>query len=482
MGHFMRCFALGQEATRQDWSVYFAGNFSDDARNLLVSKLPDATLNEIDPKSVVDELQQYVWSVTPDVVHLDSYLHELDDFTFEDGVLSNAQDGVFGARKALINIDANLGAEIRSAKPEFGRALFGIEYAQIRDEVRLLNHEVHPIISRALKVLVVLGGTDPLGATPSVVQGLSRVSVLLDLTVVCRKSLHQVVNQALQPGWSSLKLLTFVSDLPALANEQDLVITTASTALWDFASMGLPICLIETAENQSETYAAAVRSGIAYPLGRANEPQFVQQLAEKFETACDSSRLIALALHTSEVVDGLGVWRIVSSWQVLMNNPVTRRPTESLPGLFARPATNDDAELLLNWRNDFVTRSVSRQSKVISLEEHRMWLQAVIGNPSRQLFLIENQTQAVATVRWDEHDTGTWEVSITVNPEFRGRGLAHAVLVAGERALQASQSVRLLATVHEDNVASRRLFTKAGYLPFLPADNDGFAKYAKRKD
>lgn len=314
MGHFMRCFALGQEATRQDWAVYFAGNFSDDARNLLVSKLPDATLNEIDPKSVVDELQQYVRSVTPDVVHLDSYLHELDDFTFEDGVLSNAQDGVFGARKALINIDANLDAEARSDRPESGRALFGIEYAQIRDEVRRLNHEVHPIEVGALKVLVVLGGTDPMGVTPSVVRALAKADVKLALTVVCRESLHDQVKNAFSGKRSLITLRSFISDLPALANEQDFVITTASTSAWDFASMGVPMGAICVADNQLTGYEAILKNELAVSFGNITKEEIDDEVLQAMNIAEKFENRKLFSERGKKIVNGLGVEKIILAW------------------------------------------------------------------------------------------------------------------------------------------------------------------------
>ncbi|WP_328605741.1 GNAT family N-acetyltransferase [Amycolatopsis sp. NBC_00345] len=169
------------------------------------------------------------------------------------------------------------------------------------------------------------------------------------------------------------------------------------------------------------------------------------------------------------------------------------------PDLLARDATEADAELLLAWRNDPRTRLASRTSDVIALEDHVRWLRGVLASPDRLLLVVEAAGEPVGTVRFDavpfdtarfdtsQFDTsqfdaarfdrerpGEWEVSITLAPESRGRGLARAVLTKGERVLAERQDVRaILASVHRDNAASAALFERAGYRESAPA-GDGF--------
>ena len=137
----------------------------------------------------------------------------------------------------------------------------------------------------------------------------------------------------------------------------------------------------------------------------------------------------------------------------------------------AREATEADAELLLAWRNDPRTRQSSRSSEVIPLAEHLAWLRGVLASPDRLLFVAELDGEAVGTVRFDRFDEpGFWEVSITLAPPSRGRGLSGAVLAEGERALTERFDVQaVLAAVHEDNAASAALFAKAGYAEAAPA-------------
>ncbi|HWD07371.1 MAG TPA: GNAT family N-acetyltransferase [Amycolatopsis sp.] len=143
--------------------------------------------------------------------------------------------------------------------------------------------------------------------------------------------------------------------------------------------------------------------------------------------------------------------------------------------LVAREAVEADAELLLAWRNDPRTRQASRSGEVIALADHLRWLRGVLASPERLLLVVSDGTAPVGTVRFDRcGEPGEWEVSITLAPESRGRGLSRAVLAAGEHMLFQRHEVRaILAAVHEDNAASAALFERSGYVESAPAE-DGF--------
>ena len=85
----------------------------------------------------------------------------------------------------------------------------------------------------------------------------------------------------------------------------------------------------------------------------------------------------------------------------------------------------------------------------------------------------------MATCRWDRRSVTDWEISITVAPDARGRGVAGRALAAAQRALIAPDPVRMIAVVHEQNAASRRVFERAGYLPLDPPDEAGFLSLSR---
>ncbi|MCA9795568.1 MAG: GNAT family N-acetyltransferase [Candidatus Eremiobacteraeota bacterium] len=123
-----------------------------------------------------------------------------------------------------------------------------------------------------------------------------------------------------------------------------------------------------------------------------------------------------------------------------------------------RPAGLEDARLLLEWRNDPVTRSASHNGAPVGRAEHEAWLARSLADPGRRLYVAETAGEPVGTVRADRLERG-WELSWTVAPTARGRGV-------GTRAVQAALRARpgspVWARVKVDNAASAAIARKAG--------------------
>ena len=139
--------------------------------------------------------------------------------------------------------------------------------------------------------------------------------------------------------------------------------------------------------------------------------------------------------------------------------------------MILRSATPDDALDVLAWRNDSVTRAMSRNPAEIGREEHLAWFARALANPAMTLMIGEADGAKVGMVRFDRGDET--EVSINVNPAFRGRGHGLALL----QAALAQASGRVVAEVREDNEASRRLFERAGF--GLESAADGVLRYVR---
>lgn len=122
-----------------------------------------------------------------------------------------------------------------------------------------------------------------------------------------------------------------------------------------------------------------------------------------------------------------------------------------------RQATLGDSLDLWRWRNDPVTRAMSRNSEAVELASHEAWFRRALEGPEISLFIGETEEGAVGMVRFD-HGAET-EVSINLNPAFRGRGLSHALLAAG----LAEAAGVVFAEIKDENAASRRLFEQAGF-------------------
>lgn len=459
LGHLMRCLAVAEEAAARGWTVTIAGDLSEAAHQIAVDLVPSMVF-----ASSVD--------VEADVLHVDTY----DDVALpkRPWLVSNMQDASFGVREADLAIDANLGAETRFVAGRARHALVGISAVPIRSAVRRARRTKGS--GNAQRVLVVMGGTDPFGLTPAVVEAMAAISAPLEVTVVVPGAQRAAVERAVSSSHHDVRLVPFLRDLPSVAARQDLVISASGTSVWDFACMGVPMALVCVTENQIPGYRAVLDEGLA--LGLGEPPHW--QLAEHFGAvgaALHSPEILAeLRSRGQERVDGLGAWRIVSAWEQLLESPAAEVVDADVT---TRLATGTDARLLHEWRNDPTTRRTSRSGDEVPWDDHLRWLDRVLRDPTRQLLIAERAGAPVGTIRWDHLGGRDWEVSITVAPEVRGRGLAAPLLRAGEDALRVDGGARLIATVHVDNVPSRRLFQRAGYLPLTPPDGSGFATSVK---
>ena len=203
----------------------------------------------------------------PDVVHVDSYeaparLRELGEL-----VLSNVEDGSFGRRTADVVVDPTLGAEL-VARPDDGSTatcllLRGSRYAPMRQRVIDARRMSKAIGEVARRVLVVMGGTDPVGLAPAAVKLLASTGLALEVTVIAVGENAERARVAAHGSALSLSILAPVDDLAAMMSGQDLVVSAAGTSVWELCCIGVPMALIRAVDNQRDGYDRAVAAGAA---------------------------------------------------------------------------------------------------------------------------------------------------------------------------------------------------------------------------
>ncbi len=117
-----------------------------------------------------------------------------------------------------------------------------------------------------------------------------------------------------------------------------------------------------------------------------------------------------------------------------------------------RPAQLSDAETLLRWRNDDLTRSMSKNADIVAWPDHLHWLTSRLARSEPNLFIAERDGIAVGMFRVDDG-----EISYTVAPEARGKGYGLGML---RRAIELFGPLR--AEIFPRNVASIKIAERAG--------------------
>ncbi|HOT27357.1 MAG TPA: GNAT family N-acetyltransferase [Candidatus Ozemobacteraceae bacterium] len=131
-----------------------------------------------------------------------------------------------------------------------------------------------------------------------------------------------------------------------------------------------------------------------------------------------------------------------------------------------RPFRPGDMELLLRWRNSDEHRRWSFTDRPIDPAEHAAWFNRFLGDSRRVGFIMEDATDGpVGQIRFDPAPLpGTLTVSIGIAPEHLGKGIGTLLLgKAVERSEVIERAVLIRAETFLDNLASRRIFEKAGF-------------------
>ena len=132
--------------------------------------------------------------------------------------------------------------------------------------------------------------------------------------------------------------------------------------------------------------------------------------------------------------------------------------------LHFRFADINDANLYYEWANDPLVRAFSYKQDEIAYEDHIKWFRSRLekGNTFFYLFMNEDD-EKVGQVRIekgaDENVAG-----ISIAKEFRGRSLGTPMLqMACNDFLERFPDEEITAYIKKDNIASYRIFQKAGF-------------------
>ncbi len=129
-----------------------------------------------------------------------------------------------------------------------------------------------------------------------------------------------------------------------------------------------------------------------------------------------------------------------------------------------RPARLEDSQRVWSWRNDPETRQASLDSAMIPLHVHEVWFRQSLRRADRRIYIVLTDEAESGVVRLDVSGREA-EVSIHLDPHWRGRGVATLALRAlADQAFGALGLGLLVALVKAENVASLNAFRSAGFL------------------
>ena len=140
-----------------------------------------------------------------------------------------------------------------------------------------------------------------------------------------------------------------------------------------------------------------------------------------------------------------------------------------------REVKKSDWKILLEWRNDKITRQNSFNSELVSESEHKEYIKNTIVSSDRKLFILEYNGIPVGTIREDRLKQDEYELSYTISPVYRGKRIGQIMISL----YLIDQRASFICEVKEENISSIKMIEKLGFKIFKVNKGVNFYKLKK---
>lgn len=459
-GHLRRSLTLAESLDRASDILFFvslSGNtlpFADDL----------AAVAAVETFSTVTAALHAVGNANADILILDTYETSPEQETSLAGCAAEIlviEDRPGRAHPAATRLlDPTLGrkrSDYDGIASESCACFLGPRYALIRPEFsRHVGRERGFAVSGTPRILIAFGGTDPIGATPKVMAALAGldadISAVLGSGAGCLEDARAVARQY------GMTLHTDLSGaaMADLMRRADLCIGAGGGTAWERCTAGVPTITYRIAENQTDVLSGLGDAGAIAHAGDIQDATPEDILASVSALLADPGRRMALVQAGRTVCDGFGARRIAAY--------LTGVAVPSGANIRLRPAAPGDCRVVFDWQVEPDARRYARNPAVPDWAEHEAWFFSRLDRIGAPFLIVECDGNAAGFVRFDRVDNdgmATFEAAIMISRDYAGRGIATAAL---RHALSVECPGNVVAEVHPDNAASRRLFEKAGFV------------------
>lgn len=182
--------------------------------------------------------------------------------------------------------------------------LVGPRYALVRKEFR--RHRRRRSGGTG-ELVVVFGGSDSAGVLDRALEGIEHRPAFKHVTAVVGPAARG--SAALEHGRPWLTVVR-PSDIAAVFDRADAVVSAAGSTTWELLCMGLPTALIQVADNQRDVGPNLAQRGAALFLGEVTPA--LRSLPDSLSELAKGERQRSLSKRALELVDGLGASRFIN--------------------------------------------------------------------------------------------------------------------------------------------------------------------------
>ena len=354
----------------------------------------------------------------------------------------------------VLNQNVHASAELYEKRDAHTRLLLGPKYSLLRREFLKWQSWKRDMPEVARRLLVTMGGGDPVNATSEVIEALQQIGIDgLEVAVVLGETNphNERVEAGIRNSQVPIRLQKAVTDMSELMAWADSAVSAAGSTCWELAFMSLPNIALVIADNQEAVARQLDSAGILINLGWHSDLQRTELTREVKRLLLSKELRQAMSDRGRDLVDGKGAARVAAMM----------RPSK----LKLRPAGRDDCKLLWEWASDPVVRAASFSSAPISWSNHQDWFARKREDKNCLIFIaLNNEDLPIGQVRFDLVNQSEAEIDVSVTPGNRAEGYGSQLIDMSVKELFSITSVQLVhAFIKSDNLSSIGAFTKAGF-------------------
>lgn len=237
-----------------------------------------------------------------------SYLERLRQNNF---ILCSVEDNGPPPEYCHLVVNGNAHANQLRPGPVEGEFLLGSDYSILSPEYWTTPDKNGT--DEVKNILITLGGADPYGLTPGIIETLDKLPKKFSMTVVIGpffKNAEEIESQAAR-ATKPVTLVHSPKSLSSAIEETQLAVSAAGQTLYELARTGCPTVAIVVASNQDGQLAEFVVKGVVKPVGHAKDPQISKQIAKEVTgLILNPDKRLEMRKAGQRLVDGQGALRV----------------------------------------------------------------------------------------------------------------------------------------------------------------------------
>lgn len=461
MGHITRCLALAN-MLKQDFEICFILRKTEEKVIHLIQENAFACETISEKQTIAEELSFLSYLLKKeDILVLDGYHFDLayqQEIKKQQLKLVFIDDLIAFKQVADVVINQSLAVKYQDYQKENNTQLnLGLNYALLREPFFKL--QACRNIQKVEKVFISMGAADEHNTSLKVAKTLLQVPYLKEVHLMLGainphlKSIHEFIAQQDDVQFK-IHVNISADELQNLLSQCDLAICAASGILIEACAVGIPIISGITADNQKDNLRGLSEKQVLFDIGNfleIEDEDFVKQITQ----VCNQPDVLNQQMVKQRtLIDGRSPQRILNIFKDLAASK-----------LIFRFAQDEDCDLYYQWANDEVVRKNSFNQEAIQYENHVQWFKAKLKavNCYFYMFFDRETNSPAGQVRIDKSGDEVI-IGISIDEHFRGKSLGLEML--GKATLDyhhQNPEATIIAYIKTENIASYKLFKKAGF-------------------